>query len=511
MIEHVKKRVYEILEVAETDDKISRYFDIFIIILICLNVVAVILETVARFATYKLFFNTFERISVLVFTIEYIFRVWACNLDEGERFRHPIKGRIRYIFTWGAIIDLLAFFPFYIPYLIRSVSKSLDLRFLRALRLLRLLRLLKLGRYTAALQSLFNVFKSKKEELVTSVFVVLILLILTSSVMFYVENAFNPGTFANIPEVMWWGIVTLTTVGYGDICPVSPFGRTLGGFVAILGIAMVALPGGIIASGFVEEFRKKREGIVDKVTIKEHVVICGWNYQGTKIVEDLVNEQIFDEDSIIILANLENTPHQSERITFINGNPWDKKNLEKANMKYAKSALILANPDIPNPDAETLMITLAIEKNYPNVYTSVQLNNSANEEHLKNAGADEIICFDRFGADLAVSSAVTHGISKIINELLTFNKGSEIYRYDEKIPDYYIGKGFREIAKILLEKNIILLAVETDAGDYESLGSNDWVYSSKENKIIVINPQNEYKIKKDDVLYIISLEKPEKL
>lgn len=496
---------------AEPDDKISSLFDIFIIVLICLNVIAVLLGTVERYTPYKLIFDVFERFSVIVFTIEYILRVWTCNLDEEGRFRHPVRGKIRYIFTWGAIIDLLAFFPFYIPYLIRPVKKTLDLRFLRVLRLLRLLRLLKLGRYTAALQSLFNVFKSKKEELLSSVAVVTILLILASSVMYHIESKHQPDKFSSIPKTMWWCIVTLTTVGYGDVYPKTPQGMVLGGLIAVLGIAMVGLPGGIIASGFVEEYRKKREGIVDKVTLKGHVVICGWNFHGIKVVEDLTSEQLFSEDSIVILANLEKTPYYSERITFINGSPWEKKNLEKANMKYAKSVIILANPDIPNPDAETLMTTLSIKRNYPNVYSSVQLYNSENEEHLENAGADEIICFDRFGADLAVSSAVTHGISKIINELLTFNKGSEIYRYDEKLPDYYTGKSFREVAKNLLEKNMILLAVETDSGDYEAKGDDDWVYSSKKGKIIIINPQKEYNIKKDDAFYIISLERPRKL
>lgn len=247
----LKHRVYTILDLAEPHDLVSKYFDLFLLGLIFLNLIAVALETVdSLFEQYFWWFRGFEIISVAIFTIEYLLRVWSCTVNKD--YRHPFWGRVKFILTPLAIIDLLAILPFYLPLL------SPQLRVGRALRLFRLFRVLKLNRYTDSLKILVKVFRLKQEELILSLFVLSILLAIASSLIYFAENSAQPEAFSSIPEAMWWGTITLTTVGYGDVYPVTLIGRILGGSLAILGIGLFALPAGILAAGFSEELQARK-------------------------------------------------------------------------------------------------------------------------------------------------------------------------------------------------------------------------------------------------------------
>jgi len=249
----IKERIYGILEETPYSDLYNTVFDIFIVTLILLNVVAVVLETVHSLASrFMYFFHAFEFFSIAVFTIEYILRMWTCT--SNVRFRRPFRGRLRYAVTPMAIVDLLAVLPFYLPMIL-----TLDLRFIRALRLFRLIRLFKIERYSESLRTLGSVFKEKKEELLITVFTVFILVVIASSLMYFVENEAQPKSFGSIPAAMWWGVATLTTVGYGDVYPITPLGKFLGAIIAFLGIGMFAVPTGIIGAGLVSEVQSKRE------------------------------------------------------------------------------------------------------------------------------------------------------------------------------------------------------------------------------------------------------------
>ncbi len=246
-----RKRVYEVLEVGFSNDPISRRFDIFIMTLILLNVVAVMLETVQPIHdSFPKVFEYFEYFSVAVFSVEYVGRVWSCI--ELERYKHPFWGRIRFIFSFMAIIDLLAIMPFYLPLIL-----AVDGRVLRVLRLFRIIRIFKMGRYSTAFQMIVKVVTKRREELLVTLTIVVVLLILSSSLMYYVENEAQPEKFKSIPQTMWWGAATLTTVGYGDVFPITPLGKLLGAFIAILGVGIFALPAGIIAAGFEHEISRK--------------------------------------------------------------------------------------------------------------------------------------------------------------------------------------------------------------------------------------------------------------
>jgi voltage-gated potassium channel len=189
---------------------------------------------------------------VAIFSIEYLLRLWTCNVDVTYKGR--IKGRIKYFFSPLALIDLFAILPFYIPMII-----PIDLRFLRVIRLVRIFRILKFGRYSASLQMLGRVLRKKKSELIVTFFVVFLLLIIASSLIYEFEREAQPEKFSSIPGSMWWAVVTLTTVGYGDVYPVTTMGKILSSFIALLGIGLFALPAGILSAGMVEEMQKKKE------------------------------------------------------------------------------------------------------------------------------------------------------------------------------------------------------------------------------------------------------------
>jgi len=247
----LRKRVNDILEVAKPGDKLSRGFDVFIITLIGLNVIALILESVESIgALGGNLFRRFEYVSVMIFSVEYVFRIWSCV--ENPRYRKTINGRFRFAITPLALIDLLAVLPFYLPF------AGFDLRFLRAVRMMRISRVAKFGRYSQSLQTLQRVLASKKEQLVSAVFVLLLLLIIAASMMYFAEKRVQPEAFSSIPASMWWAVATLTTVGYGDIYPITRLGKVMASVIAILGIGMFALPTGILGAGFVEEIERSR-------------------------------------------------------------------------------------------------------------------------------------------------------------------------------------------------------------------------------------------------------------
>jgi len=254
---------------------------------------------------------------------------------------------------------------------------------------------------------------------------------------------------------------------------------------------------------------------VKKVNFEKHIVICGWNFQGQKILESLLSSDDYKETPIVILADMEKIPYDSDEVDFIPGCPWKKENLIRAGIPKADTAIILTDirgEKTSNPDADALMVALAIENLNRKVHTCVQLLFSENIIHLENAKVDEIICLDQVGGNLMVSSALNHGISKVMNELLTFDKGSEIYRYERKVSDEFTDKSFREVGKKLLEKNMILIAIETKKDDYViEACSNDWIHSYGEDKVLIINPQNKYKLRENDSLFIISEKKLTKL
>lgn len=237
------------MSIAVPGDRFGLIFDRFMIALILLNILAIMLETVASInASYENIFYYFEVFSVAVFTIEYLLRVWSCTEDKDNDYSNPITGRIKYIMSPMAIIDLLAFLPFYL-----TMFFAIDLRILR---ILRMLRLLKLTRYSEALSVVWAVLTKQRRALTAAFFIMLVALLFTSSIIYLFEHKVQPEKFSSIPESMWWALATLTTVGYGDVTPITNGGKLFAGMTMILAIGLAALPIGVIATGFANEIQK---------------------------------------------------------------------------------------------------------------------------------------------------------------------------------------------------------------------------------------------------------------
>lgn len=248
---NIKKRVWELIEVGKPGDPASRLIDWGMLSLIILNVLASIFGTVSSIQNqYGTTLNRFEVFSVTIFTVEYIGRIWSCTASP----LHPtgFLGRIRFALRPMLIIDLLAILPFFLPFV------ECDLRTLRVLRVLRILRIAKVGRYYSSLALIKQVLHNKKEELVLTSMLMGLLLLFSSSILYFCENAVQPEKFSSIPATMWWSIATLTTVGYGDVYPITVLGRIFAGLVAFLGVGMFALPAGILGAGFVEAIQNSK-------------------------------------------------------------------------------------------------------------------------------------------------------------------------------------------------------------------------------------------------------------
>ena len=248
----IRSLAFRLLQPDDKTNRASRVVNLFLIVLIAANVLAVVLETVDSIdARYGSAFRIFDTFSVGVFTLEYLIRAWAAAEDpEFADRRYP---RLAYLTSPIAIIDLLAILPFYL-----GVFFQIDLRFLRVLRLL---RILKLTRYSSAMTMLLNVFREESNAFFAGFFILIVLLVLASSGAYLAEHHAQPEKFGSIPAAMWWAMATLTTVGYGDVTPITPAGKLFGSLIAVGGIGMAALPAGILASGLADQLRRTRNAL----------------------------------------------------------------------------------------------------------------------------------------------------------------------------------------------------------------------------------------------------------
>lgn len=255
-----RSRMFQILETAQENDKTSRIVDIVLVTLISLSVIAVVLESVPSF---ELRFGSelaiFEAITVAAFSVEYLLRVWCSVEDESVSAARPLASRLRYMVSFHAIIDLLAILPFYL--LMFGAFGSLDMRFLRAVRLL---RVLKLTRYSAALNMLVTTIHENGRALAAAFLILVTVMLLAASGMYYFERQSQPVDFGSIPAAMWWAFATLTTVGYGDVTPITVGGKIFGALITVVGIGMVALPTSILATGYSSQLKLSRSEYTDK-------------------------------------------------------------------------------------------------------------------------------------------------------------------------------------------------------------------------------------------------------
>lgn len=263
----LRRRTHDFFELGSFSSRTAAFFEYFMITLILMNVAAVALETEAGlWQRYSAWFHAFDLFSVGIFSIEYVLRVWSSAEREIVPGDSASARRLRYIFSPLAIIDLLAILPFYLGAFVAAD--------LRALRIFRLVRLLKLVRYSPALSSLVRVLFAERRALFAALIIMAGLMFFSATAIYFIERTAQPEAFGSIPKSLWWALSTLTTVGYGDVVPITGYGQVVGGVVMIFGLAFYALPIGIIASGFSDEVHR-REFVVPVRVIEDFPAFAG--------------------------------------------------------------------------------------------------------------------------------------------------------------------------------------------------------------------------------------------
>ncbi|OTG66076.1 ion transporter [Acinetobacter silvestris] len=307
----LRKFVYDNLHNEAYETIFSRSINYFLILLIIGNVIAVLLESVNPiYQAYKIYFDSFENLSILIFSVEYILRFWC--IVEKNPFESAWKQRWQYVTSGAAIIDLLAILPAYINFFVH-----IDLRFLR---ILRLLRLLKLTRYFVSLQILLRVIEREKGSFQAVIFILIIMIVMAAAGVYMVESSAQPNVFSSIPASMWWAVVTLTTVGYGDVTPITPLGKFLGALITILGVGLAALPAGILANGLANELELRKQ----KLELKFR-----------ELLQDSEIDVIADEDKVEVLRKeVGLTPEQTQDILLQLIREQQQKAIEKEKTQY---------------------------------------------------------------------------------------------------------------------------------------------------------------------------------
>jgi voltage-gated potassium channel len=244
----MKKKIFDIIQIGDKSNRISRLFDIFIVVCIISNILVMILQTFDELSFFYPLFSAIEYITIGIFIVEYILRIWTANYLYPEF--SPLKAKFRFIISFNGVIDLLTIIPaFFLSGFI-------------ALRMLRVVRILKLFRLNARYDS-FNVITTvlynKLNQIISSVFIILVLMVASSLCMYSAEHAVQPDVFSNAFSGFWWAVNAVLTVGYGDIYPVTIVGKMMAIIISFLGVGVVAIPTGIISAGFVEQYNKSKD------------------------------------------------------------------------------------------------------------------------------------------------------------------------------------------------------------------------------------------------------------
>lgn len=246
----LRRRCYEILELGPVGDRTSMLVDRLLVLLIIVNLISVALDSMPELASrYRAWFDAIELASLVVFTLEYGLRIWGAVEHRPYRHQSAWRARWSYLRSAAGIVDLLAILPFWFALLFPAD--------LRAILVVRAVRFLKIARYSPAMRSLLDVIYRERRALFGCVVILVGATFIAASLMHLAEGRAQPDKFGTVPDAMWWAIVTLGTIGYGDVVPITAVGKLIAGATIFLGLIMVALPVGIIASGFAEEIHRR--------------------------------------------------------------------------------------------------------------------------------------------------------------------------------------------------------------------------------------------------------------
>lgn len=330
---------------------------------------------------------------------------------------------------------------------------------------------------TKTLQKLFLFLQ---RENVINLFIVILIIVLISGgliAVFEPELSFASG--------VWWSIVTLTTVGYGDISPSTPGGRILAVLIMFFGIGLLGMLSASLATLLIRKRMKEDKGMC-ACTINNHIIICEWNHRTRAIIKELRADTQTKTIPLILIADIDEKPIDDDNLVFIRGSV-NEETLEKANLKKARTILVLGDDTVETTarDAKVVLSTLTIESMNPDVYSVVELVDKANEQHCIRANADEIIIGSELSSHLIASAASDHGISKVVSELLSNSYGNEFYSMP--VPEKMVGSTFLDVFIAMKTKaNATVLGVQKDSsGEFISNPDVDYLICEKDNLLVI--------------------------
>jgi len=293
-MKHWRRRVYQVLDQGPVGDRTAVLVDRLLVALILVNLVAVALESVPHLrADYRPIFDAIEYLSLVVFTVEYALRIW-CAVEYGpNRHMPPMRARLKYVLSPAGIVDLVAVLPFWFAPLLPDD--------LRVLQVLRILRFFKIARYSPAMRSLLDVLYRERRALFGCVVITLGTALVAAALMHLAEVRVQPDKLGTIPDALWWAIVTLGTIGYGDVVPVTALGKLIATGTIFLGLVMIALPVGIIATAFAEQIHR-RDFIVTWAMIARVPLFAELDAAEISDIMQLLRAQVAEAGQAIVRA-----------------------------------------------------------------------------------------------------------------------------------------------------------------------------------------------------------------
>ncbi len=483
-IKKIKKFIYDILENPEY--KFRHAVDVIIIILILSSIGTYLWELSLPPDSYYIpFFEVLNNYFLILFIIEYLLRFWVASdfLDdirfkmrkEGKPFHiallYAIGNKIAWVLTPVSLLDLMGIIPF--------------LRISRMFRIFRIFRVFRVARFAMTSNIYINVFRKRAIE-IGFLFLISSFIIIFSAVMvFTVEKTAGNDQFSSLKDALWWSVVTLTTVGYGDKYPVTTLGRFFASVIMFMGVGIIALPAGIIGSALTEEFKNIKEGRVNLRKMKNHILILGWNSSAPRIIDELDKRGVLINRKIVVVTPYEEV--DDERVIYKKGDPSREKDLLDSGIGEACMIVVLAE-DVKtgsrNPDALAMITAMLAKALNPLAHIIVEIIDPQNAELLEsNLYGVEIIYKEEVSIQMIVNSICAPGAGKIITTLLNYNYAN-IYETPIKLLGNF--STFGEMYKILGEKERIIPLGIIDSGGY------------------AVNPPREYPLEEDAKLVYIA-------
>jgi voltage-gated potassium channel len=442
------------------DPRMPRWWELLVAVLSVVSCVFVVIEwSLERTAATEGLRDTLETIDIAlcgVFLVDF-----AIRLGRSE-------SRLRFLrANW---IELLGALPLIGP--------------LRAIRLVRVARLVRLWRTSHLLRRRFDV--GLPPELANLGALVLVVWAACGG-LFYLAEAGQNEHIVSIEDALWWAMTTLSTVGYGDIYPVTQPGRLIALATMVMGVGTLGALAATLATALLDIRERGKRGL-RSWNVQEHLLVLGWNSKSETALKDFRLDPRYQDMPIVVVAETDATPSDDPQVMFVRGNPSRREALERASASKASVAMVFAkDPSDARSDHHTALTVLTLRRVNPNVKIGAELVDSDNREHLTEVGCDAVIDFSQLGAMLLVRGIQDVGVTEVIEDLLSNAAGSELYRV--KIDEDFVGKTYQELALALFEKDVAVIGLER--GDTR-----------------ILNPDRTTALEASDHLFVVAREPP---